>query len=64
MDQNEHEDPIEEIYAIRRRISEHHGNDPVRLGEHYMEYQKRFADRLISRREGAAPRPASRKPAP
>ena len=31
---------------IRERISRDHGNDPRRLVEHYIEYQRRFADRL------------------
>jgi hypothetical protein len=49
--QRTREDPIEEIREIRRRISERFGHDPQRLGEHYIEYQKKFADRLISKRE-------------
>lgn len=32
--------------AIREKISREHGNDPRRLVEHYMNYQRRFADRL------------------
>jgi hypothetical protein len=31
---------------IRERISRELGNDPRRLVEHYMDYQRRFADRL------------------
>lgn len=46
--------PIEEIYEIRLRISARYGNDVRRLGEHYMEYQKQFSDRLISRRDAEA----------
>jgi len=38
---------IEEIREIRRRIWERHGNDPKRVVEHYIEYQKQFADRLV-----------------
>lgn len=39
---------IDEIHAIRKNIWEEHGNDIGRVVAHYMEYQKRFADRLIS----------------
>jgi hypothetical protein len=40
---------IEEIRAIRAKISREHGDDPQRLHEHYVEYQKQFKGRLISR---------------
>ncbi|HEX6749089.1 MAG TPA: hypothetical protein VF092_17450 [Longimicrobium sp.] len=41
-------DPVvDEIRRIRRQIAARHGNDPKRLVEHYMEYQKQFADRLV-----------------
>jgi hypothetical protein len=39
---------IDEIRAVRHRISEEFGHDPKRLAEHYMELQKRHQDRLIS----------------
>jgi len=48
---SEHDTPdplIYEIYEIRKRISREHGGDIDRLVEHYMEYEKQFADRLIS----------------
>ena len=32
--------------TIREKISREHGNDARRLVEHYMDYQRRFADRL------------------
>lgn len=48
----ESDDPIKEIYAIRRRISERYGNNVRRLGAHYIKYQQQFSDRLISRVEG------------
>ena len=32
--------------AIREKISRELGNDPRRLVEYYMSYQRRFADRL------------------
>lgn len=57
MDKEEVPDPlIDEIRAIRARISREHGDDVRRLGEHYMELQKEFSDRPIS-----PPPPASRK---
>jgi hypothetical protein len=31
---------------IRERISRNQGNDPRRLVEYYIEFQRRFADRL------------------
>ena len=37
-------DPIREI---RMRISERFGHDPVRYGEHLMERQTQFKDRLV-----------------
>ena len=33
---------------IRERISRDHGNDPRRLVEYYMEFQRRFVARLRS----------------
>ena len=50
MSDHEVPDPlIEEIRAIRAQISREHGDDPQRLHDHYVEYQKRFKGRLISR---------------
>jgi hypothetical protein len=50
MSDHEMPDPlIDEIRAIRARISREHGDDPQRLYEHYVEYQKQFKGRLISR---------------
>jgi hypothetical protein len=50
MSDHEVPDPlIEEIRAIRARISRELGDDPQRLYEHYMELQKQFKGRLISR---------------
>lgn len=37
---------LEQIRAVREQISCEHGNNPRALIDHYMEYQKRFADRL------------------
>ncbi len=39
---------IDEIRAVRHRISEHVGHDPRRLVDYYLELQKQFEDRLIS----------------
>lgn len=44
----EADDVIEEVREIRRRISGRFNDDPVRIVEHYMEYQKQFADRLVN----------------
>lgn len=56
MSKREEPDPlIDEIREIRARISREHGDDVRRLGEYYMEYQKQFADRLISTPPPAPP---------
>jgi hypothetical protein len=50
MSDHEAPDPlIEEIRAIRAKILREHGDDPQRLHDHYVEYQKQFKGRLISR---------------
>jgi hypothetical protein len=50
MKEDQRGDPlIDEIRAIRAQISREHGDDPQRLYEHYVEYQKQFKGRLISR---------------
>ena len=40
---------IDEVRAIRQRISARFGHDPARLVAYYMELQKRHRDRLIDR---------------
>ncbi len=45
------DDAIEEVREIRRQISARFDDDPVKLGEYYMELQKRHADRLVDPRE-------------
>ncbi len=53
-----HEDsdpPIDEIRAVRHEISARFGHDPRKLVEHYMQLQRRHADRLISVGEGRDP---------
>jgi hypothetical protein len=48
----ESEDPLlAELDDIRRRIFEECGNDPQRYIAFYREYQKQFADRLITRHD-------------
>ena len=37
---------LEPTREVRKRISREHANEPRRLVEYYMEYQRRFADRL------------------
>jgi len=44
---NSADEVIDEIREIRRRIWERHGNDPKRVVEQYIEYQKQLADRLV-----------------
>jgi len=46
---------IDEIRAVRSRISAQFDHDPAKLVAHYMELQKRHADRLI----GGAKNPAT-----
>jgi hypothetical protein len=38
---------IDEIRAVRHRISEQFGHDPKKLVEHYMNLQERHRDRLV-----------------
>ena len=47
---------LEATRAVREKISHEHGNDPRRLVEYYIEYQARFADRLL-RVSGSKPEP-------
>jgi hypothetical protein len=44
---DEGEELIDEIRAIRHRISERFGHDPYKLVAYLMECQKEHADRLI-----------------
>jgi hypothetical protein len=37
---------LETTRVVREEISHEHGNDTRRLIAHYMDYQRRFADRL------------------
>ncbi|MFW6162770.1 MAG: hypothetical protein ACODAJ_08350 [Planctomycetota bacterium] len=38
---------IEEIRAVRHRISAEHGHDTRRLVKHYQEMEKQYADRML-----------------
>ena len=51
-------DPIERIRRVRHEISARFDHDPRKLVEHYMELQKRHADRLI---DSPAPAPDNRR---
>jgi hypothetical protein len=49
---NKHEDPdpmLDEIREIREQIWQEHGEDLDRLYNHYVELQKQYKGRLISR---------------
>ncbi len=39
---------LEATRAIREKISREHHNDPRRLVEYYVQYQERFANRLVA----------------
>ena len=57
MSEKEPSDPvIDEIRAVRSRISAQFDHDPDKLVEHYMELQKRHADRLIGSAKDSAPK--------
>ena len=38
---------IDDIHAVRHRISEQFGHDPKKLCEHYMKLQEQYGDRLV-----------------
>ncbi len=39
--------PIDDVRAVRRRISARFDNDPVRLIDYYIKLQEQYRDRLI-----------------
>lgn len=50
------DDPtIDEVRAVRSKISEECGHDPSRLVAHLMELQKKYADRLVASPAGGPP---------
>jgi hypothetical protein len=44
---------IDEVRQERHRISQQCGHDPARLVAYYMELQKKYAERLIAKKEQA-----------
>jgi hypothetical protein len=40
---------VEEIHEVRRRIAEECDHDMKKIGEFFMELQKRFPERLINK---------------
>lgn len=57
MSEKELSDPvIDEIRAVRSRISAQFDRDPKKLVEYDMELQKRHADRLIGSDKDSAPK--------
>jgi hypothetical protein len=48
------DDAIEEVREVRRQIWAEFDNDPYKYYEHLLEYQKQFADRLITSPEQLA----------
>jgi hypothetical protein len=47
MSKHDDYDPVEEVRRSRDRISARFGDDVQAYGEHLMEYQEQFADRLV-----------------
>ena len=45
---------IEEIRAVRQRISEAYGHDAKAFLEHYRELERQYRERLIGRRDASA----------
>ena len=45
---------IEEIRAVRQRISEAYGHDVKAFLEHYRELERQYQEKLISRRDDQA----------
>jgi hypothetical protein len=57
MSEKELSDPvIDEIRAVRSRISAQFDHDPDKLVEHYMALQERHADRLIGNAKDSVPK--------
>lgn len=46
--------PIDEIRAVRHRISERFGHDTKALCDHYRELEKKYRDRMLRDRSEAA----------
>jgi len=52
--QEEDDEEIARVRAVRHRISQRFGHDPYRLVAHYMERQKEHEDRLVHASESDA----------
>lgn len=48
-------DPVDEIRAIRKQISERFQNDPKQLGEYYIKLQEQYASRVVMPRDDHLP---------
>ena len=48
---------IEEIRAVRQRISEAHGHDVKAFLEHYRELERQYQEKLIDRKNAEARSP-------
>jgi hypothetical protein len=48
MSENREDPVVEEVREIRRRLAAEIGSDPAEVGAYFREYQKQFADRLVS----------------
>ena len=49
---------IEEILAVRQRLSDAYGHDGKAFLEHYRELERQYQEKLIGRRDAAAgPKP-------
>ncbi len=59
MKQRRSDPTIDEIRAIRRRISAEHGHDPAKLVAYYIELQKKFEDRLLETDKQTLPKDQS-----
>jgi hypothetical protein len=47
MNLNQKDPVIDEIRAVRHRISERVGHDPAQLVAYYLKFQEQYRDRLI-----------------
>ena len=52
MKQIKNDPVIDEIREVRHRISARFDHDPAKLVAYYMELQKQYEDRLITRKTG------------
>lgn len=50
---------IDEVRAIRKKISDRYGNDVHKLGEHLREIEQQYKDRLVTLEEFRKRRPSA-----